>query len=44
MIALPNSVANLAQTEDIFSNNAPLVQSEAQLGLARLSGLVVTKN
>ena len=37
MIALTNFAANLAQTEDIFSNNAPLVQSEAQLGLA-LSG------
>ena len=37
MIALPNFAANLAQTEDIISNYAPLVQSEAQLGLA-LSG------
>ena len=37
MIALPNLAANLAQTEDIFSNYALLVQSEAQLGLA-LSG------
>ena len=44
MISLPNLAANLAQTEDIFSNYALLVQSEAQLGLARLSGLVVTKN
>ena len=37
MIALPNLATNLAQTEDIFSNYALLVQSEAQLGLA-LSG------
>ena len=37
MIALSNLAANLAQTEDIFSNYAPLVQSGAQLGLA-LSG------
>ena len=33
MIALPNFAANLAQTEDIISNYAPLVQSEAQLGV-----------
>ena len=37
MIALPNLAANLAQKEDIFSNYAHLVLSEAQLGLA-LSG------
>ena len=37
MIALSNLATNLAQTEDILSNYAPLVQSEAQLGLA-LSG------
>ena len=37
MLVFPNFATNLAQTEDIISNYAPLVQSEAQLGLA-LSG------
>ena len=37
MIALPNSAANLAQTEDVVTKYANLAQSEAQPGLA-LSG------
>ena len=37
MIALPNFAANLAQTEDVVTKYADIVQSEAQLGLA-LSG------
>ena len=37
MIALPNSAANLAQTEDDVTKYADLAQSEAQLGLP-LSG------
>ena len=43
MIALSNFAANYAQTEDIFLNYAPLVQSEAQLGLA-LSGKKTSSN
>ena len=37
MLVLPNSAANLAQTEDDITKYANLAQSEAQLGLA-LSG------
>ena len=34
MLVLPNSAANLAQTEDVVTKYVNLAQSEAQLGLA----------
>ena len=37
MLVLPNFAANLAQTEDVVTKYADIVQSEALLGLA-LSG------
>ena len=43
MLVLPNSAANLAQTEDVVTEYADLAQSEAQLGLA-LSALSASGN
>ena len=37
MLVFPNFAANLAQTEDVVTKYADIVQSEAQLGLP-LSG------